>query len=98
MSIESERDKDLRRIHSINTGTPGHEWFNREMDSLKETQEIDPSKLNLENAKDFLIFLRALGEGEEKSLNFLSKIPKERIQNLKQKYANLSGFLILLDQ
>jgi len=98
MNIENNLDKDLRRIYSINRGTPGHEWFNREMDSLKETQEIDPSKLNLENAKDFLIFLRALGEGEEKSLNFLSKIPKERIQNLKQKYANLSGFLILLDQ
>lgn len=98
MSIESERDKDLRRIRSINVGTPGHKWFNREVASPKEIQEIDPSKLNLNVAEDFLEFLNALNQGEQKSLTFLEKIPQERKDELKQIHTQFSGFFAILDQ
>ena len=98
MSIESERDKDLRRIHSINVGTPGHEWFERSSTNSKETQEIDPGQLNLNAAEDFLKFLNALVRGEQKSLAFLQKIPQERKDELKQIHAQFSGFFPVLDQ
>lgn len=94
----NELTKDLSRINSINTGTPGHEWFGRSSTSSRETQEIDPGKLDLNNVEDFLKFVDALSQGETRSLDFLKRIPSTRIEELKEKHVQLSAFFPALDQ
>lgn len=99
MANGSERDKDFRRINSINLGTPGHWWNDySSQENSAQTQEIEPSKLNLNTAEDFLKFLNALNRGEQKSFVFLHKIPQERKDELKRIHAQFAGFFALLDQ
>lgn len=98
MSNERDLRKHLRRDESINKATPGHRWFPSESPQSVAALEINPSKLNLDNVQDFLKFLNALADGEEKSLAFLSKISQERIQFLKQKHSHLSSFFPVLNQ
>lgn len=93
-----ERDNDFRRIDSINLGTPGHWWNNYDQKNSDQTQEIDPSKLNLNEAQDFLLFLKALNSGEQKAIAFLQKIPKDRLEELKKIHSQLEGFFPLLNQ
>jgi len=92
----NERDKDFHRINSINIGTPGHWWGSYEQKNSKETPEIDPGKLNLNKAEDFLLFLDAVSHGETKSLNFLKKIPEVRKEELKKMHSQFEGFFFLL--
>jgi len=98
MTNGSERDKDFRRINSINLGTPGHWWSDYEQRNINETSQIDPGKLNLNQTADFLLFLRAIANGEQKSISFLKKIPKQRKAELKTLHSQLEGFFFLLDQ
>jgi len=83
----SKLAKDFRRIDSINIGTPGHWWSSYESKKSFQAPEIDPGKLNLNKPQDFLIFLKALGNGENRSLNFLEKIPPKRMEELKKIHA-----------
>lgn len=96
---KSERDKDFRRIDSINLGTPGHWWNNYDdLEKPKKVQEIEPSKLKLNETQDFLLFLEALTRGEQKAVAFLQKIPKDRMEELKRIHAHLEGFFSVLNQ
>ena len=92
----NERDKDFHRINSVNIGTPGHWWGSYEQKKSKETPEIDPGKLNLNKAEDFLLFLNAVSNGHIKALNFLKKIPQERKEELKKIHSQFEGFFSLL--
>lgn len=95
---KNERDKDFRRIDSINLGTPGHWWNNYDQENSGQNQEIDPNKLNLNDTQDFLLFLKALTSGEQKAIVFLQKIPKDRLEELKKIHSQLEGFFPLLNQ
>lgn len=95
---KSERDKDFRRIDSINLGTPGHWWNSYDQPKSQVEQEIDPSKLNLNEVQDFLLFLEALTRGEKKAIDFLRKIPQERLEELKKRYSHLEAFFSVLNQ
>jgi hypothetical protein len=95
---KSERDKDFRRIDSVNIGTSGHWWNNYDQKNSDQAQEIEPSKLNLNETQDFLLFLKALTTGEKKAVDFLRKIPKDRLEELKKIHSQLEGFFPVLNQ
>lgn len=95
---ERKREEDIRRINSINIGTPGHWWGDYKKEKSKVEPEVDPGKFNLNDPRDFLLFLEALGKGDQKALDFLKEIPKDRIAELKKLHSHLEGFFTALDQ
>ena len=88
-------DEAFKRIYSISHGVYG---FNFEKSaSSSKSIEVNPNSLNLNDVKDFLLFLEALNKGEQKSVKFLAKIPRKRIDQLKEKHKQLGAQLFVLN-
>lgn len=90
---------DEKRINSINKTILGHERFEFGTDRApSKIEQSDPSKLNLDKIEDFLKFLSLLLDRQQAAMNFLERMPDQRKQELKTRYAHLGEQLRLLDE
>jgi gas vesicle GvpC-like protein len=87
-------DKAFKRIDSISHSVYGFN-FERTANSSKSV-EINPNRLNLNDVREFLKFLAALNNREQKSLQFLADMSRKRIDQLKEKHKQLGAQLFIL--
>jgi hypothetical protein len=62
-----------------------------------QTKEFDPYSGSMENRSHFEKFLNAILANEDKSVNFLKKMPESRKDELKRIHANSGLALRILD-
>jgi len=62
-----------------------------------KTKEFDPYSGSMENRSHFEKFLNAILANEDKSVNFLKKMPESRKDELKRIHANSGLALRILD-
>lgn len=70
--------------------------YRRESKVEKTEHELDPSVLDLDNARDLLKLMAAATAGQKKSWAFLNKMPASRKKELKEKHKILGNLLFPL--